>query len=85
MPASTLTTRPAVSDILDRIDALCDEDRDLLDLHLVRLRQAEKERAREHLDALLREGMEGEVIPFTPDYFEQKKRELLERHAKAAS
>ena len=52
------STPPAVSDILDRIDALGDDERDLLDLHLLRLREAEKERAREHLNALLREGLE---------------------------
>ena len=76
------STPPAVSDILDRIDALGDDERDLLDLHLLRLREAEKERAREHLNALLREGLgSGTIVP-GPDYFEKKKRELLERHAR---
>ena len=84
-PPAPVLRSPAVAEILGRIDALPDDERELLDLHLLARREADRLRAREELEALLWEGMQGEAIEFTPDYFENKKRELLERHGGATS
>lgn len=47
------------------------------------LRDDQKRRAEDRLEALLLEGLEsGEPIPVTPEYIERKRKQLIERHAK---
>ena len=47
------------------------------------LRDDQKRRAEDRLEALLLEGLEsGESIPVTPEYIERKRKQLIERHAK---
>ena len=47
------------------------------------LREDQKRRAEERLEALLLEGLQsGEPIPISPEYWEKKRRDLIERHAK---
>ena len=46
------------------------------------LRQDQKQRAEERLEALLLEGLKsGEPIEITPEYWENKRRQLIERHS----
>jgi antitoxin ParD1/3/4 len=48
------------------------------------LRQDQKHRAREKLEALLLEGLNsGDPIEITPEYWENKRKQLLRRHAQA--
>jgi antitoxin ParD1/3/4 len=47
------------------------------------LRQDQKRRAAEKLEALLLEGLNsGDPIKITPEYWENKRRELLNRHSR---
>ena len=47
------------------------------------LRDDQKRRAEDRLEALLLEGLEsGAPIPVTPEYIERKRKQLIERHAK---
>lgn len=49
------------------------------------IRADQKRKAEERIDALLLEGLEsGEPITVTPEYWEEKKRQLSERLGKAA-
>jgi antitoxin ParD1/3/4 len=50
------------------------------------LRQDQKRRAEEDLEALLLEGLRsGDPIEVTPEYWEQKRRSLIARHSKKMS
>ena len=50
------------------------------------IRADQKRRADDRIDALLLEGLEyGEPIPVTKEYWEEKKRKLVERLSKAIS
>ena len=47
------------------------------------LRQDQKHRAKEKLEALLLEGLNsGDPIEITPEYWENKRRQLVERHSR---
>jgi antitoxin ParD1/3/4 len=47
------------------------------------LREDQQRRAKERLEALLLEGLNsGDPIQITPEYWENKRRELLERHSR---
>ncbi|MEO8099032.1 MAG: type II toxin-antitoxin system ParD family antitoxin [Acidobacteriota bacterium] len=47
------------------------------------LRQDQKKRAEEKLEALLLEGLNsGDAIEITPEYWERKRTQLVERHKK---
>ena len=47
------------------------------------VRQDQKQRAEQKLEALLLEGLNsGEPIEITPEYWERKRRQLVERHSK---
>ncbi len=47
------------------------------------LRQDQKQRSEDRLETLLIEGLEsGELIEITPEYWENKRKRLLERHGK---
>ena len=47
------------------------------------LRQDQKQRTEDKLETLLLEGLEsGEPIEITPEYWENKRKRLVERHAK---
>ena len=47
------------------------------------LRQDQKQRTEDKLETLLLEGLEsGEAIEITPEYWENKRKRLVERHAK---
>ena len=47
------------------------------------LRQDQKRSAREKLEAMLLEGMNsGEPIEITPEYWENKRQQLIERHSR---
>jgi antitoxin ParD1/3/4 len=49
------------------------------------IRQDQKRAAEEKLEALLLEGLDsGEPIEVTPEYWERKRRELIERHTQKA-
>lgn len=49
------------------------------------IRQDQKRAADEKLEALLLEGLDsGEPIEVTPEYWEKKRRELIERHTRKA-
>lgn len=49
------------------------------------IRQDQKRAAEEKLEALLLEGLDsGEPIEVTPEYWERKRRELIERHTRKA-
>ena len=50
------------------------------------IHEAQKRAAREDLELKLISGLEsGEAIEITPEYWEQKRRELVERHARKKS
>jgi antitoxin ParD1/3/4 len=50
------------------------------------LREDQKRRAQEKLEALLLEGLEsGKPIEITPEYWEAKRRQLVERHNRSKS
>ena len=47
------------------------------------VRRDQKQRTEERLEALLLEGLSsGEPIEITPEYWENKRRQLIERHSK---